>query len=217
VVYLLQAEEREIPYELLQGLALILAESPGVVFADAVRKIHVSYGILELGTRAEAERVSARVAGLGLRTFVANHLLEPPEPEPLNPAAAEIAEEVELAAAARVDTTTEHRAMTLQPLRLRYVYPWIPVLDSVIDDKWVRETDAEHYLDLFTAQRHWRAKELSAVPLVEFVRGLGLSTATLGVGVTDLLAGGHNLPRFTSRRDYDRYVTWLYQLRYAER
>jgi hypothetical protein len=217
MVYLLQAEEREISYELLQDLAMVLAESPEVVFADATRKVHTSHGIMEFESRAEAERVSARVAGLGFRTFIVDHLLAPPEPERLDPAGAQIAEEIELGAAARVDTVDRHKVTTFNPLRLRIAYPRIPIPSSVIDEEWVEDRNTEYSLDLFAGPRHWRLQHASAGPFVEFLQGLALSTATLGAGARSLLAGSRNLPRFSSEKDYQRYLTWLYQLRYAER
>jgi hypothetical protein len=217
MVYLLQAEEREISYELLQDLAMVLTESPDVVFADATRKVHTSHGIMEFESRAEAERVSSRVAGLGFRTFIVDHLLEPPEPEPLDPAGAQIAGEIELGAAARVDTVSQHKVTTFNPLRLRIAYPRIPIPSSVIDEEWVEDHNTEYFLDLFAGPHHWRIKHASAGPFIELVKGLALSTAMLGAGVRALLAESRNLPRFSGEKDYARYLTWLYQLRYAER
>ncbi len=218
MVYLLQAEEREISYELLQDLALVLAESPGTAFADATRTIHTSHGILEFESRAEAERVCARVAGLGFRTFVIDHLLDPPEPELLHVKTAKVTEGIELAAAAQVHTVTERMVTTYNPLRVLSTdrqIAWLP--GSTVEDEWIEETDTAYYLDLFAGPHHWRLEEESAGPYLEFVKGLALSDATLGIGVRNLLEGNRALPRFTSEHDYDRYLTWLYHLRYAER
>jgi hypothetical protein len=217
MVYLLQAEEREISYELLQDLAMVLTESPEVVFADATRKVHTSHGIMEFESRAEAERVSARVAGLGFRTFIVDHLLAPPQPEPLDPDRTQIGEEIELGAAARVDTVSQHMVTTFNPLRMRVVYPRIPIPSSAIDEEWVEDHNTEYFLDLFAGPHHWRVKHASAGPFIELVKGLDLSNAMLGAGVRSLLADSRNLPRFDGAKDYERYLTWLYQLRYAER
>jgi hypothetical protein len=227
VVYLLQAEEREISYDLLQDLAAVLMASPDVAFADATRKIHSSHGIMEFESRGEAERVSARLGGLKFRTFVVDHLLDPPASELLHVRSAKLTDAIELAAAAEVDTTTEHKVTTYHWLNMRVLYGRVPYpnlpnaeMDDpgrVLDVDRAEETDIEYYLDLFAGPHHWRIKEGSAGPYLEFVKGLALSAATLGIGARNLAAGDRALPRFQSEKDYDRYLKWLYQLRFAER
>jgi hypothetical protein len=226
MVYLLQAEEREISFDLLQDLAAVLMESPDVAFADATRKIHNSHGIMEFESRDEAERASARFAGLSFRTFVVDHLLDPPAPELLHVKSAKLSDATELAAAAQVDTVVERKITTYHWLNMRVLYGRLPYpnlhsaeIDDpgrVLDVDRVEETDTEYYLDLFAGPHHWRIREGSAGPYLEFVKGLALSAATLGIGAGNLAAGNRALPRFQSEKDYDRYLKWLYQLRFAE-
>ncbi len=80
MIYVIQSEERDIPLELLQQLAAVLAETPGLTHADATYRIHNSRGILAVENRSEADRVSQRFTELGFASFILEQLLTPPRP-----------------------------------------------------------------------------------------------------------------------------------------
>jgi hypothetical protein len=192
-----------------------MAESPELVLADATYQLRSSHGMLAFPGRAEAVRLSARFEALGVSTFLLDSLLEPPKPELLSLARPQVGEAVGLAAIAGLHLTTEHKVVSINPLRAQIAYPRIPIPGSSIEETTVEEHDSRYSLDLFTRQRHWRAQPASLVPIQEFLREADLSAAYLGAGVRKLQAGDRHLPTFASEHEYDRYLTWLYQLRYA--
>ena len=82
--YLIQAEEREISYELFEQLARIIDESPVLTYADATSELHHGHGILHFEDKAEAERLLTRFNAIGFRCFLLEKLLEIPTAEDLH-------------------------------------------------------------------------------------------------------------------------------------
>jgi hypothetical protein len=213
--YIVQAIEHEIPYEALQAMAQIMAESSEITHADATYRIRSSRGIIRFSDEAEANRVSAQFYDLGLRNFVLQELLAVPKPEHLNLERPELDEEVALAAVGRLRIVTEKKSIDVNPLRMRFTFGRIPVPGSSVEEKTTRETKTRFHLDLFTLSRHWRAQVGSVVRIADFVESLHMPGALLSQGVKRLLKGDRNLPTFKDEREYERYVQWLYQIRYA--
>jgi hypothetical protein len=217
MTYLIQAEERDLSFDLLQQLAKVMAESPELVLADATYELRSSHGILAVPARVEAERLSARFAALGVSTFLLDSLLEPPKPELLHLMQPRVQGAIEMAAAASLHLTTERKDVSINPLSMQVADPQIPIPGSSVQETTFEEHDSRYCFDLFTHEGHWRA-EPDALALVQrFLGEADLSAAYLGAGVRSLQAGVRRLPTFASERDYDRYLTWLYQLRYATR
>ncbi len=73
--YLIQAEEREIPYDLMHQLAKVIADSPGLICADGMHEVRTGHGILQVRDRAEADRLSELFGTLGVPVFLLDELL----------------------------------------------------------------------------------------------------------------------------------------------
>ena len=115
----------------------------------------------------------------------------------------------------RLRIVTEKKSVDINPLRMRIAYPRIPIPGSSIEEKTVKETKTRFRLDLFTLSRHWRGRAGSVVRIAEFVESLHMPGALLSKGVKQLLKGDRNIPTFREERDYERYVRWLYHIKYA--
>jgi hypothetical protein len=218
--HLIQAdEEQEISQDLLQQLAAVLAESPELTFADATYQIHSARGMLAIPGAEEAARISQHFNDLGFRNFVVQDLLTPPRPRHLNLEKPELDEAVGLAVAARLAVVTE-RTITEFNAR-RYVIglatTGIPHRGAATDRRRVEQSDTRFCLDLLTPTTRWQARAGVSVPIRAFLTDTPMPDAYLSKGAGLLKQGSHDIPTFQGETDYDRYVTWLYQLRYAKR
>ncbi len=218
MVYIIQAQEQDISYEFLQNLANVLADSPGLTHADATFRVHNSHGIFAVEDPTDATRISQRFSELGLSNFIVPALLPPPKPEPLNADHPQLEGPVELAVAAELDLVAETTRWNFSPWRMRMIYPSrIPIPGSGTEEWIEKREDTRFYLDLFTQTKHWRVRPGSSVVVQRLLGDLNLSGAYLNSGVKTLLRGERRLPRFATEEEFDKYVSWLYQLRYAHR
>ncbi len=215
MVYVVQAEEREIPLDLLQQLAQVMAESKEIVQADATYRIRSSRGILRFDDREEADRVSRGFYELGLPNFVLDELLQPPKPERLNLGKPVIDEEVALAAVAKLRITTERKTTEIKPLLMRMSFGRIPMRDTAVQETTTKQRSTRFYLDVFTLHRHLRARTGTVMQILEFLGTMMMPGALLGEGAKRLMRGDRNVITFTDEKDYETYLKWLYQIRYA--
>ena len=216
MAYLIQAEEREIPYELFVRLAEIIDESPVLTYADATSELHHGHGILHFEDKAEAERVLTRFNAIGFRCFLLDKLLDLPPPEALHLPAPNPEAPPELVVAARLDTVTERKVWSYNPWRIRLsIFGNIP-LTTGIEERTVEQPDSSFCLDLLTRTRHRRAHSGSWIPIRECLVTANLATAYHNAGAQKLIANDRNIIHFGSEADYDHYVKWLYQLQYAK-
>jgi hypothetical protein len=211
MVYLVQAEEREISFELLQQLAAVLARPPELSLADAAHRVQHAYGIFEMPDEAEAARVARGFAAAGFATITAPELFPPPPLEPLDLHHPELGGPVELAVAGelhliREQDKWEYKVFAASPEGDFSVDP------VRIDDDKLPHHAVQYYLDIFIAQRHWRVRTDLALALQEGLAKLDVSRARLGRGVRQLLEDGRQLPIFQKTGEYELYVAWLYQL-----
>lgn len=215
--YVIQAEEQEIDLDLLQRLAdVLLAEVSDITRADATYRVRRAGGILQVKERAAADRISARFTELGLRSFALEELLDPPRPQHLNLEKPQIEGEVELAIAGRL-----HRVdrKVVKTTRVGLSLPWamagIPVPKARTEERKVEESDTRYCLDLFASGTHWSARPGYPQAAQEMLTKVVTPATALSAGAASLLQGDKNIPEFGQEADYERYVTWLYQQRYA--
>jgi hypothetical protein len=217
--YVIQAEEREIDVDLLQRLAdVLLDEVSDLTRADATYRVRRAGGILQVKERAAAGRISARFTELGLHSFVVEELLEPPRPQHLNLEKPEIEGEVELAVAGRLHQVDRK---VIKTTRVGLSLPWamagIPVPKARTEERRVEESDTRYALDLFASGTHWRARPGYPQAVEDMLVKVVTPATSLSAGAASLLQGGRDIPEFGQEADYERYVTWLYQQRYAGR
>jgi hypothetical protein len=215
MVYVVQAEECELSYDLMQKLAAILKESPGVTHADATYRLRNSYGILVFDEQVEGNRVCQRFTESGVPAFLLDTLLPPAITRPLNREKPEVDGEIQLAVTGRLNLTTRTKTTEFNPLGIQVAYPRIPIPGSGITEHTTEKTEIRFYIDLFTPTTHWRAHAgnlLVLQPVVELIRS---TSALLSVGIRNLLKNDKRLPIFQSEDEFDKYVKWLYQIRYS--
>ena len=220
MAYLIQAdEEQEISQDLLQQLAAVLAESPELTFADATYRIHSSQGILAIQGTEEAARISRRFTDLGFRNFVVQELLNPPKAQHLNLEKPALDEEVDLAVAARLHFVTERTVTEFNARRylIGLATTGIPRRGAATEKRRVEQSDTRFYLDLFTVTTRWQARAGLSIPIRVFLADTTMPDAYLSKGARVLKQGGHDIPTFQKEEDYDKYITWLWQLRHAKR
>jgi len=218
MAYIIQAEEREIPAELLGELAAaFLAQSPDLTHADATYRVRSAAGMLPMADMAAAARVAQRFNEIGLRCFVVERLLDLPRPEPLNLERPGPAAEADLAVAARLRLVTERTVREFSPRRLvrSMVITGLPLPGSATEERTVEDRDTRYCVDLFTAGRHWHARPGSPVRIRPLLGELKESGAYLSEGARRLLGGDPGVRTFENEADYDHYLTWLYHMRYA--
>jgi hypothetical protein len=214
--YLILADERELPYELLVQLAQVMDESPDIVLADAMRQLRTFHGILTIADQEEAERLAARFGALGVPSFLRSTLLEVPLPKLFPLLHPRLERAIELAAIGHLKLTTEHRQIVLNPLNTQLAGTiQFPTPGSSTETITATQYDTHFTIDLFTHDHHWRGQAQALVAVQAFLKGVDLSAARLGAGVRNLQAGGRRVPAFTDEQGYERYLSWLFQLRYA--
>jgi hypothetical protein len=86
-----------------------------------------------------------------------------------------------------------------------------------IEEKTVEHTDTHFFLDLFTSESHWRAQADVTSRIKTFLEKLNNPTAHFDKGADSLMKGETNLPTFRKAADYERYLSWQYQLKYVKR
>ncbi len=212
--YLIQADEEPIPYDLLQQLAKVMDESEELTFADATLQLQHAHGILQVADQAEAERLSARFIELGFRNFILEKLLDVPAPEQLN-LQTPFTEVAEVMTVARVDLEKERTERTFDPLQVQLTSYNFPILGTGVEEHTITEHDTRFYLDLFTQNKRWQAHPGSLLPILEFLKTFDTTHLALSVSMQKLLAGERNLQRFRKEKDYQRHVSWMYQVKYA--
>lgn len=215
--YLVQAIEEEPPYALLHQLAEAIAEQPGLVLADGLYQLHHMHGILQVPEKAEADRLFQRFTALGFDCFVMDRLLALPPAEELHFDHPTLDEPVELVVAARLEATIQHRHREFNPLAVQVAYPRIIVPSSGWQERVEEERQVTYGLDLLARSRRWHSARSSPRPAQEFLAKVEFPGALLSQGAQALAAGRHDPPTFTTPRDYEAYVTWLYQVRFAPR
>jgi hypothetical protein len=196
-------------------MAQIMAESSEITHADATYRIRSSQGIIRFEDEGEANRVSERFYDLGLQNFVVSELLEVPRAEHLNFERPELDEEVALAVVGKLRLVTEKKTTEVRPLSMRISFGRVPLPETAIQETKHKERQTRFFVDLFTLSNHWRGRAGSVVRIADFVGSLHMPGALLSQGMKQLLKGDRNLPTFREERDYERYVRWLYQIRYA--
>jgi hypothetical protein len=215
--YLIQAEERGIPHDLMHRLAEAIAERPDLIYADGMQQLRNAHGILQVRDRAEAERLRQRFETLGFPVLVLDELLALPAPEPLDLEQPHFEGAAEVVAAAAIDVMHERVVGEVSPFRLRMTGSGGILADFDDSERTVEGHTTRYELDLLTRTKHWRAQTGVLTPIGALLRGMDLSGASLSLSAQNLLAGHHHLRAFLSEAEYDRHVSWLYQLRYAPR
>jgi hypothetical protein len=216
MVYLLQAEEQEISLELLQQLAKVLVRLPEVAFADATHQVHMAHGIYELPDEAEAARVAKGFAAEGFPTITVPEIFPPPAPELLN--RQHLPEgKIELAAAGQVHLVKSVTETEFKAPRISLFSPILVVPGSGSKEITRERSEFLFYLEVFAGARHWRMQSGGESLLLEYLAKMDLSGALLGAGVKHLLEKNRRLPAFDKEKEYDRYVSWLYQLLRAQK
>jgi hypothetical protein len=216
--FLIFAEERELPYEMLVQLAQIMDESSEIALADATRQLHQAYDILHIPTADEAQRLVARFAALGVKSFALDALLEVPLPKLFHLQRPRHEGVIELAILGCMKIVTEHRQIIFNPLNAQVTYPnemGMAIAHNTTETMTANQHDSHITIDIFTDTDHWRGQVEVFVAAQSFLKDLDLSNAMLSDGIRKLQAGEHHLPTFTDEHDYDRYVSWLFHLRYA--
>jgi len=217
MIYLLQADEQEISLELLQQLAKVLMRLPEVAFADATHRVHAAHGIFEMPDEVEAARVAKGFAAAGFATLTVPELFPPPPAEPLNRQQPPPEGEVALAAAGQLRTVKVVKDWEAKAPRFSLLSPILIVPGSGTKETTAERRELWFYLDIFIAQRHLRLRADGETALQEYLKKLNLGGALLSIGVQHLLEKNRRLPAFEKETDYDRYISWLYQLRRAQK
>jgi hypothetical protein len=212
--YVIQGDEFEIDAELQRRLAEVLAEAGDVVLADATRRVRLSFGIFEFGERAEADRVAARFTEMGFANFVLDELLPVPRMRLLGAGATLPEEPLGLLALGRLLLEERHKVTEAKPRVIGISYVPIP-LPGGQEESTVSREQVRYQLDLLTREQHWRIRSGMLTRIVDAYASVDVSEAYLSAGVRSLSRSDRDIPTFHREEDWDRYVTWLYQLRYA--
>jgi hypothetical protein len=215
--YLIQGDEAEIGPELLPRLAEVMAEEcRDLVLTDALYRLRNAYGIVLFEDRAEAERVAARFTNLGFANFLLDELLPLPRGRRLGPEAVAPEEAVGLVVLARLETEKKRIAIPVTEWNIRVGYAGIPVpVEHFGDTPTSSERTTAYRLDFFTREHRWFVKAGVENRIVDMFLKIDVSEAKLSEGVRSLSRGDRTIPLFHKADDHERYLTWLYQLRYA--
>jgi hypothetical protein len=216
VTYLIQGDEREIGPELRERMAQVIAACTELTLTDARYRLRNAYGILRFEDRAEAERVAARFTEMGFANFLLEELLEVPRPRLLGVGAQVPEEPIGLVVLALLSTETTRTETTPGRLSRRIGFglftglAWAPPEEEKVTSR------EEHYLlDLFTREQHWLVRSGALPRIVDVFTALNVTDAYLSEGVRSLSRDDRRVPAFTDGKDHERYLTWLYQLRFA--
>ena len=216
--YLLQAEDREVSFDLFQKLAEIMDESPDVVLADATLQLHHACGILEVADPAEAARLSTRFAEVGFPTSWWRSSSTSPLPSRSSLQEPKVEGTVEVVTVGHVEAVTEEHHLQFNPLNARMVaLPFVGAfpIDSGVDEFTVEHCDDHCYLDLLTRTHHYRGHVPQArTPSSTSSLPATSPTSPSAPPSARCSAGNLNITRFHNEKDYDRHVSWLYQVRF---
>ncbi len=213
--YLIQGDEFEITLDWTQRLAAVMAESSSLVLADATHRLRNSFGVIPFDDRAEAERVGARFAEMGFANFIVDELLKVPRFRLLGPGGQMPEEEIGVVALGRLLLTETQRVQEGGPATVGIAYARIPVPGMLPRETTITRQRERYYLDLLTREQHWRVRAGTLVRIVAVYTDLDVSEAYLNEGVRTLSRSDERIRAFRGERDWDRYLAWLFQLRYA--
>jgi hypothetical protein len=219
MAYLIGEEERSLELDLLQELAAMLREEiPELALADATFRVRSALRILRVEEQAVAERLCARFGERGFRCFTMEKLLEVPPAAHLNLEKPELGGEVELAVAARLNLVTEKKVTTTRHgISLPMALAGVPVPVKRTEESTTHESDTRYHVDLFTADKHWRARPGNPMAIRVVLLDAVRPSTVLSPGAREMMQGEKCHVTFGQEAEYATYVTWWYQVRYAER
>jgi len=216
VTYLIQGDEVEIGPELRERMAEVIAASTELTLTDARYRLRNARGMLRFDNRAEAERVAAQFTEMGFANFLLDELLEVPRPRLLGVGAQIPEEPIGLVVLALVATKTSRVVADANPLSQRVGYALFTGLGSEPqEEETVTTRDTHYWLDLLTRESHWLVRSGALPRIVDVFTALNLADARLSEGVHSLSHDDRRVPGFADEKNHERYLTWLYQLRFA--
>lgn len=218
--YVVQREEKEIDFELFEQLADALSRETGIPKLDAKMQMKHFYGMLNVTDEERAQKISESFKKTGLDNFILREeqLIQLPRHKQLGKDYLDSMKLTELIAVGEISREIEEKSWRVNLLRMKFIGPRIPVLGSSIEENVRRKRQTVYYLDFFTRQTHWRITR-DSLPKREmaFLKDIGLSKTYLTQSVKRNLEGNERVISFSSEIDYNKYLTWLFQLRYAKR
>jgi hypothetical protein len=213
--YLIQGDEFELGMDLMQRLGSVIAEeSEALVLGDAMRRLRNSMGIVQFENRAEAERVAARFTEMGFANFIVDELARVPQMRLLGPGGELPQEEIGLVALGRLLLQEKQRVSDTRPRTVAISGLGIP-LPGGFEETTVTRERIRYYLDLVTREHRWRVRSSALLRIVDVYTQVDVSRAYLNAGVRSLAREDRPIRAFSSEREWERYVTWLYQLKYG--
>jgi hypothetical protein len=215
MVYLIQGDEVETSPELRERMAQVMAESGELTLADTRYRIRSGQGILQFHDRTEAERVAARFTEMGFANSLLDELLEPPKMRLLGVGAEIPKDPMGLVALVRLATETTRVVTDVEQMGARVGYGMIPGLGFEIEQDVVTDRDTRYVLDLYTREQHWRVKAGMLPRIVDVFTAVDVSEAYLSEGARSLSRTDRDVPTFTSEKLHEKYLMWLYQMRFA--
>ncbi|MFB3883022.1 MAG: hypothetical protein ACE149_17280 [Armatimonadota bacterium] len=214
--YLIQGDEFDPTADMRERLAQVMAESGAMLLADARYRIRHAQGVLQFEGRAEAERVAARFADLGFANFLLDELLPVPRPRLVGVGGQLPQEPIGLVVLAMLSTETTRVVTEPNQLDMQVGYGVFTGLGlEVREQETVTERKSRYLLDLFTPEQHWRVQSGMLPRVVEVFTSLDVSQAHLNEGIHSLSAGDRRMPSFSEEKGHQRYLQWLFQLRFA--
>jgi hypothetical protein len=216
MTYLIQGDESEIGPELRERMAQVMAASEELTLTDARYRLRNAHGILQFEDQAEAERVAAQFTEMGFANFLLDELLEVPRPRLLGVGAQIPEEPMGLVVLALLSTETTRVVADANPLSQRVGYALFTGLGyEPREEETVTERETHYWLDLFTRESHWRVRSGALPRIVDVFTALNVADAYLSEGVHSLSHDDRRVPVFPDEKEHERYLTWLYQLRFA--
>ncbi len=90
-------------------------------------------------------------------------------------------------------------------------------IDSMYRRVVKRKIQRSTYIDIFTRHRHFRMQDKNIRRGVdELISEIDIKSIYLNECIKGILEGRRGIIRFSEVRHYDRYLSWLVQLRYAK-
>ncbi|MBN1458729.1 MAG: hypothetical protein JXA57_04280 [Armatimonadetes bacterium] len=212
--YLIQGDEFELSMELMQRLAAVMAESDEILLTDAMYQLRNSSGILRFSEREEADRVAARFTEMGFANFVVDELVEVPRARLTGPGGIMPEGQLGVVALGRL-LLEERQTMSEERPRLVGISRLVIPIPGGSQESTVTRERTRYYLDLGTKEERRRVSSGALPRIVEVYTDANVSEAYLNEGVRSLARDDRGIRAFSSEREWERYVTWLYQLKYA--
>jgi hypothetical protein len=210
-VYVLQTEEVELGLSELSKFAEILRREMGITPIEATAQLKRAFGILRMPDPALAEKVSAALTAGGIKTKVFRRLLLLPELLPREADSSGFQPEL-IAAGILLEETSKAIRQRFRP----------SARVSMVRESTTTATELTFVIDAMNQTGRARREEGGlSDPLKKWLAGVVESAGQtpggpyLSSGVKLLLEGRRNLPRFQSEVNYERYLTRLFNLRYA--